>query len=93
MAQHTPEEQRLRTLQAMQAAGLSLQSMWIRYFSIGGSADEFEVDAYLHGLISLTPLERNCVSYAVNELIRETPQPAAPYSEDLENNSEDLENR
>ena len=84
MVRRTPEEQRLRTLQAMHAAGLTLHSVWIRYLSICGNADEFELEAYLHGLISLTPLERNCVSYAVNELIAETPHPAAPYSEDLE---------
>jgi hypothetical protein len=66
----------------MQASRLDLQSVWIRYFSLAGNADEFEIDAYLNGLTCLTPLDRDLVSHAVNELISETAQPTAPYSND-----------
>jgi hypothetical protein len=77
---HTAEEQRRLTLHAMHASGLDLQSVWIRYYSLTGNANEFEVDAYLNGLISLTSPERDLVSHAVNELIAETSPPTAPYS-------------
>jgi hypothetical protein len=76
------EEQRLRTLHAMRQVGIDVQSVWIRYFSIGGNIDEFELHAYLHGVIALPSLDRNLISHAVNELISETPRPAAPYDDD-----------
>ncbi|WP_247826111.1 hypothetical protein [Arthrobacter antioxidans] len=84
MSKHTPEEQRQRTLHAIHSSGLGLQDVWVRYFSFTGDVDEFEVNAYLNGLITLTPLDRDLVSLAVNELIAETPPPTAPYSNDSE---------
>lgn len=82
MTGYSPEEQRRRTLHAMHASGLDLQDVWLRYFSLTGNADEFELDAYLNGLTTLTRLDRNLVSHAVNELISETLPPTAPYSND-----------
>jgi hypothetical protein len=79
----SPEEQRLRTLHAMRQMGIDVESVWVRYFSIGGDIDEFEPHAYLHGVIALPPLDRNLISHAVNELISETPRPAAPYDDDV----------
>ena len=69
------EEQRLHTVHAMQSAGLDVQSAWIRYFSLSGNADEFDVDAYLNGLASLPPLDCDLLSHAVNELVSEAPPP------------------
>jgi hypothetical protein len=85
MARHTPEEQRQRTLHAIHASGLDVQSVWVRYFSLTGNVDEFEIDAYLNGLTTLTPMDRDLVSHAVNELITETPPPTAPYSNEPDN--------
>ncbi|WP_104164924.1 hypothetical protein [Arthrobacter sp. SX1312] len=65
-----------------------MQSVWVRYFSFTGDVDEFEVDAYLNGLITLTPLDRDLVSLAVNELIAERLPPTAPYSNDSEDPDE-----
>ena len=77
-----PEEQRGRTLHAMETAGLTVQETWMRYFSISGDADEFDVDAYLHGVTHLQRLDRDLVSHAVNELIAlAPPPPTAPYSD------------
>ncbi|MHA7279866.1 hypothetical protein ACX80I_15870 [Arthrobacter sp. MDT3-44] len=78
-----PEEQRQHTLHAMQAAGLTVQELWIHYFALSGDADEFDLDAYLHGVAPLQQLDRDLVSHAVNELIAQTPPPTAPYSEEL----------
>ncbi|MHA7283893.1 hypothetical protein [Arthrobacter sp. TMS2-4] len=82
MSKTTPEDQRQRTLHAIHDGGLNVRNVWIRYFSFTGDVDEFEVDAYLNGLIMLTPLNRDLVSLAVNELIAETLPPTAPYSND-----------
>jgi hypothetical protein len=84
MFKRSPEDQRLRTLHAMHQVGIDVQKVWIRYFSIDGNIDEFELNAYLHGAMTMTPLDRNMVPHAVNELISETPRPAAPYDEDDE---------
>ncbi|KQO00799.1 hypothetical protein ASF21_10795 [Arthrobacter sp. Leaf234] len=82
MRKYTPEEQRLHTLHAVEQLDLGVHQVWIRYFSIGGVADEFDVDAYLHGLKTLTTLDRDLVAHAVSELIKETPPPpTAPYSD------------
>ncbi|MBG6226620.1 hypothetical protein IWX63_003219 [Arthrobacter sp. CAN_A2] len=88
MSTPTPEDQRQRTLHAIHGSGLKVQSVWIRYFSLTGDIDEFELDAYLNGLITLTPLDRDLVSLAVNELIAETLPPTAPYSNDPEDPDE-----
>ncbi len=82
MTRYSPEEQRQRTLHAIHAGGLHLENVWLRYFSLTGNADEFEIDAYLNGLTILTPQDRNLVSHAVNELISETPAPTAPYTDE-----------
>ncbi|BBE21303.1 hypothetical protein MN0502_01860 [Arthrobacter sp. MN05-02] len=85
MSSLSPELQRLRTLQAMRAAGLNLSIVWMRYFQLSGDADELDIDAYLNGLTYLTLLDRDLVAHAVNELINEQPRPAAPYSTNPDN--------
>lgn len=78
------DEQRRLTLRAMLASNLDLPEVWLRYFSLTGHADEYELDAYLHGLITLPPMECDIVSHAVNELIDEVPvAPRAPYRDSL----------
>jgi hypothetical protein len=58
-----------RTLEALECSGLTLGEVVQHYLNMGGSMDEIEVDAYLHGLMTLPAQERDCVSQAVNELI------------------------
>lgn len=58
-----------RTYEALECSGLSLGEVVQHYLNMGGSMDEFEVDAYLHGLMPVPAQERDCVSQAVNELI------------------------
>lgn len=52
-------------------AGLTARELWVHYFSIGGSAAEFEIDAYLHGMTALPPQDRDVLAHAVNELLTE----------------------
>ncbi|KHL04334.1 hypothetical protein [Sinomonas humi] len=75
------ERQWRLTRQAMDEAGLTIGMVWLRYFSLTGKAGEYEVDAYLNGLLVLPELQRDLVSHAVNELIDEKSGPRrAPYS-------------
>jgi len=76
-----PENQAQATREAMEEAGIPLNAVWIRYFSFTGAAGEYEVDAYLNGSLELPAHERDLVSHAVNELIKELPpRRMAPYS-------------
>jgi hypothetical protein len=75
--------QRQGLLAAIRAAGLPLGKLWIRYFGLGGTVGEYEVDAYLQGMLALPPLQRDLLAHAANELIDEIPPlPRAPYSEE-----------
>ncbi len=62
------EGQRERTAAAFRKAGLSLEAVWMHYFSIGGDAGELEIDAYLNRSYMLRPVERDLLDHAVNEL-------------------------
>ncbi|MHA7283345.1 GAF domain-containing protein [Arthrobacter sp. TMS2-4] len=52
---------------AMRRSGLSTGETWIRYFALGGSLSELEVEAYLQGTADLAPLEREILAEAVRE--------------------------
>lgn len=76
-----PNHQAKATREAMEEAGIALNAVWMRYFSFTGEAGEWEIDAYLNGSLELPAHERNLVSHAVNELIKELPpRRLAPYS-------------
>lgn len=76
-----PQHQAKATREAMEEAGIPLNAVWMRYFSFTGEAGEWEVDAYLNGSLELPLHERNLISHAVNELIKELPpRRLAPYS-------------
>lgn len=71
-----PEEQqdiqRLNTILAR--SDIRDGELWLHYFSIGGSADEYEVEEHLHGLTSLPRLERELLEYAAHEINTDQPQ-------------------
>lgn len=69
------------TLAVMQRAGISGHEVWLHYMSLGGDEDEFDVAAYLYGLLTLPVLERDMIAHAVNELFDDICRgPRAPYS-------------
>jgi hypothetical protein len=79
------EQEQSRLLRkALNRAGIRHGDLWLRYFSIGGTVGEYEVDAYIQSLMSLPPDQRDLIAHAANELIDEFPPlPRAPYLEDL----------
>lgn len=81
------EEEQCRLLRkAVKHADITSAELWLAYFSIGGVAGEYEVDAYLQGLYSLPPLQRDLLAGAANELIDAVPPlPRAPYAADFMN--------
>ncbi|WP_458116016.1 hypothetical protein [Arthrobacter sp. D2-10] len=91
-ADHSPKErdredtQRRLLNAAVSHSRLDISELWLYYFSIGGSAGEYEVEAYLNASFSLPAIERDLLAHAVNELIDMIPPPPrAPYSSDLDN--------
>ena len=85
---HEPE-QRIRLTDALQAADITVGDLWLRYFSMSGSAGEYEVHAYVQGLISLPATQRDLLAMAANEIIDETPPLRAPYSDQFERSDSD----
>jgi hypothetical protein len=84
------ERQWKLTRQAIEEAGLTVGQVWLRYFSLTGDAGEYEVDAYLNGLLVLPRIQRDLVAHAVNELIDEVEQARrAPYSYNLDGEEPD----
>ena len=61
-------------------AGLTLEQLWIRYFAVGGAAGLVELEAYLHGLMPLPPLQRDILAQAANEALDEIATLRVPYS-------------
>jgi hypothetical protein len=68
---------------AAEAAELTLEELWLRYFSLGGVAGRLEVDAYVNGAIAMPPVEHDILALAINERLDEIAPPRAPYSEEF----------
>lgn len=68
-------------LDAVDATGLSVDELWLRYVALGGDAGE--VEAFLSGLMLMTPLQHDILAHAVNERLDEIAPPRAPCSGDL----------
>jgi hypothetical protein len=78
------EEQRAMTSAAVADSGFSVGEVWLHYFSLGGEVDEYEIEAYLAGLMPIPPLECDLLALAVNELIDDLPpRRRAPFSDEL----------
>lgn len=77
-------EQRRRLRSALEAADILVSELWLKYFGMSGDAGEYEVEAYLQGLLSLPPVQRDLLALAANELIDDLPRPRAPYSDDFD---------
>ncbi|UYY82438.1 MULTISPECIES: hypothetical protein [Arthrobacter] len=79
---HEPQQQRMLAA-ALKSARVNVGELWLKYFSLGGEVGEYEVEAYLQGLLSLPVLQRDLLAMAANELIDKFPQGHAPYSDEL----------
>ncbi|MCB5290735.1 hypothetical protein [Arthrobacter sp. SO3] len=79
-------EQRRRFAASLRHAGVSIEELWLRYFTLGGQAGQFEVEAYIHGAIALPALQRDVLAHALNERLDEMYSGAAraPYSQPLD---------
>jgi hypothetical protein len=67
---HEPE-QRSQLNHSLKEADITVPELWLRYFGMSGAASEFEVQAYVEGLISLPALQRDLLAMAAREIISE----------------------
>lgn len=54
-------------LREFRRAQLTLPQLWLRCFELGGTAATIELDAYLHELLPLTPLDVLVLTTALEE--------------------------
>lgn len=88
------DTQHAATLDAMHRAGFTTGEVWVYYVSLGGSMSEFEVNAYLHGLVQLPAIDRDMLAQSVNEMYDDICRsPRAPFAADIrhDSHSDDLE--
>ena len=72
MTADTEENEQRRALDVgYRRAELTLEQLWLRYFALGGVAGLVEVEAYLHGMLALPPVQRDILAHAVNERLDE----------------------
>ncbi|MBT2523198.1 hypothetical protein [Arthrobacter sp. ISL-28] len=62
---------RLAVLELVKAGVISLDELWVAFFSVGGSAGELELEAYLYGLIPVSNIDMELLSPAL-EIIEDT---------------------
>ncbi len=67
----TAAEQLAALRASLTTAGLSVEQLWMRYFSLGGNADLLAVEAHLDGLLPLPAVDGDLLALAVNERLDE----------------------
>lgn len=67
---HEPEE-RSELNSALLEADITVPELWLQYFSMSGAAGEYEVRAYVEGVISMPALQRDLLAMAAREIISE----------------------
>jgi hypothetical protein len=61
-------EQERRNLESgFVESGLSYRELWWRQLCVGGDASSLELEAYLLGLLRLTPYQHDLIAQALNE--------------------------
>jgi len=67
---------------ARQAAGLSQNELWVRYFALGGMTPALELEAVCHGAMVATDPDYDRIAHALNERFTELGRNhPVPYSE------------
>jgi hypothetical protein len=68
---------------ARQAAGMSQEDLWMRYFALGGMSQPLELEAIVHNALQTTPHDHDVVVHALNERFSELGRNhPVPYSKD-----------
>ncbi|SDT10050.1 hypothetical protein SAMN04488543_3033 [Friedmanniella luteola] len=52
---------------AWQRTACPLSQLWVEYLGLGGTVDLFSLDAFLHGVMPLAPVQQDVLANAINE--------------------------
>jgi hypothetical protein len=63
------EEVRRRALTLLSQGSLTLDDLWIAFFSVGGDAGQVEPEAYIYGLMPISDTDVESLSDALLELL------------------------
>lgn len=66
-------DQRKFAAAQFQNGNISLPGLWTYYYGIGGNVDQLGVDAYLHELTELAPLQMDLIQTAIKEITANGP--------------------
>ncbi len=78
----TPQRQRTLIRVALERAGMDVEQLWLRYFSLGGTAGPEDLRAFLDEDADLPAQQRDCLAVAINERLDElTWRHRVPYAE------------
>ena len=64
-------EERSQLNRTLKDADITVAELWLQYFGMSGTAGEYEVQAYVEGLISLPALQRGLLAMAAREITRD----------------------
>ena len=53
---------------------LTVQDLWLRYISLGGTGDAFDLDGYLQGLVTLETFQQDVLAQTLNEALEDLHQ-------------------
>ena len=61
-------------------AGWTLEQLWLHYLALGGTLLVFDLEAYLAGLVPMSPAQQDVLACALNEQLADLGQCArVPY--------------
>ena len=66
-------DQRKFAAAQFQNGNISLPRLWTYYCGIGGNVDQLGLDAYLHELMELAPLQMDLIQTAIKEITADGP--------------------
>jgi hypothetical protein len=67
MTDHRLENERRELESGFARSGLSYRELWWRQLCVGGDASSLELEAYLLGLLRLSPHQHDLIAQALNE--------------------------
>jgi hypothetical protein len=62
-----PAHASLNLFDGLMASGMTVNEMWLRQISVGGTAEEIEVEAYVLGLLQPSNHQHDVLAQAINE--------------------------
>ncbi len=70
-------------IETMERDRFTSQALWSGYRGLGGTVEQFEIEAYLYDCLRLSAFQRDLLVHAANHLLEAHHLPSLPYTRDL----------